>query len=104
MYLAVHAAITLPRLTSLGWWRQLHHYVPVGLVGAISWTVWLVRFTLSRVYRPVPAGYTTHTSGVVPAYREDPDILDRCVESWLSENPTEIIVVPDVADTEVIAR
>jgi len=104
MEVAFHAASTLPRLTSLGGWRQLHHYVPIGLVGALSWTVWLTRFTLSRLYRPVPPGYTTTTSVVVPAYREDPDILDRCLQSWLSENPTEIIVVPDVADTEVIAR
>jgi hyaluronan synthase len=103
MHLAVHAAITLPRLASMGWWRQLHHYVPIGLVGAISWTVWIVRFTLSRVYRPVKPGYTATTSVVIPAYREDPDILGRCLETWLSENPTEIIVVPDVADTEVIA-
>lgn len=104
MPVAVHAAVTLSGLTSLGWWRQLHHYVPIGLVGAISWTVWLVRFSLSRVYRPVKPGYTTTTSVVVPSFREDPDILDRCLASWLSENPTEIIVVPDVADTEVIER
>ena len=70
----------------------------------ILWTVWIVRFTLSRVYRPSPTGYTTTTSVVVPSYREDPDILDRCLQTWLSENPTEVIVVPDVADTEVIAR
>ena len=104
MPLAAHAAITLSGLTSFGWWRQLHHYVPIGLVGAISWTVWLTRFTLSRVYRPVKPGYTATTSVVVPSYREDPDILDRCLTSWLSENPTEIIIVPDVADTEVIER
>jgi cellulose synthase/poly-beta-1,6-N-acetylglucosamine synthase-like glycosyltransferase len=101
---AAYRGISLPRVTSLGWWRQVHHYVPIGLVGAISWTVWLTRFTLSRIYRPVAPGYWTTTSVVVPAYREDPDILDRCLETWLSENPTEIIVVPDVADTEVIAR
>ena len=53
----------------------MHHLVPIGLVGAISWTVWLVRFTLSRMYRPVP-GYMATTSVVVPSYREDPDILD----------------------------
>jgi hyaluronan synthase len=104
MHVAAHAAVTLSQLTSLRWWRQLHHYVPIGLVGALSWTVWLIRFTLSRVYRPVKPGYTATTSVVVPSYREDPDILDRCLTSWLSENPTEIIIVPDVADTEVIER
>ena len=104
MLLVVHAGVTLPRVASLGWWRQLHHYVPIGLVGVLSWSVWLIRFTLSRRYRPVESGYPATTSVVVPAYREDPDILDRCLESWLRENPTEVIVVPDVADTEVIER
>ena len=51
----------------------------------------------------MPAGYRTTTSVVVPSYREDPDILERCLKSWLAENPTEVIVVPDVGDAEVIA-
>jgi cellulose synthase/poly-beta-1,6-N-acetylglucosamine synthase-like glycosyltransferase len=98
------AAFGLPRITSLSWWRQLHHYVPIGLVGVLSWSVWLTRFTLSRFYKPVEPGYVATTSVVVPAYREDPDILDRCLDSWLRENPTEILVVPDVADEDVIRR
>jgi len=105
MYSAfVHAAVELPKVTSPSWWRQLHHWVPIGFIGAISWSVWFFRFTLSRLYRPVPVGYRATTSVVVPAYREDPDILERCLESWLAENPDEVIVVPDVADTEVIRR
>jgi cellulose synthase/poly-beta-1,6-N-acetylglucosamine synthase-like glycosyltransferase len=104
MHQALHVAAGGSQLMSLGWWRHLHHYVPVGLVGLISWTVWLTRFTLSRMYRPVSPGFSATTSVVVPSYREDPDIIGRCVTSWLRENPTEIIVVPDVADTEVIAR
>jgi cellulose synthase/poly-beta-1,6-N-acetylglucosamine synthase-like glycosyltransferase len=99
-----HVAVGLPRVTSLAWWRELHHWVPIGLVGALSWSVWITRFTLSRVYRPLAPGYTASTSVVVPAYREDPDILERCLESWISENPDEIIVVPDLEDTEVIRR
>jgi cellulose synthase/poly-beta-1,6-N-acetylglucosamine synthase-like glycosyltransferase len=65
---------------------------------------WLTRFSLSRLYRPTPDGFTTTTSAVIPAFREDPDILDRCLDSWLAEGPTEIIVVPDVGDHEVIRR
>jgi cellulose synthase/poly-beta-1,6-N-acetylglucosamine synthase-like glycosyltransferase len=98
-----HATSAVPHITSVSWWRQLHHWVPIGLVGAVSWAVWLTRFTLSRVYRPVRPGYQATTSVVVPAYREDPEILARCLDSWLAENPSEVIVVPDVADTEVIA-
>jgi cellulose synthase/poly-beta-1,6-N-acetylglucosamine synthase-like glycosyltransferase len=97
----LHAVIAV---SHVAWWRQLHHMIPVGLVGAVSWTVWLTRFSLSRRYRPVPAGYRATTSVVVPAYREDPDIVERCLRTWLAENPTEIIVVPDLADTAVIGR
>jgi hyaluronan synthase len=90
----------LVRLGSLV--EQYRHLLPLGVVGVISWSVWLLRMTLSRFYRPVPAGYRTTTSVVVPSYREDPDILDRCLESWLREDPTEVIVVPDLADDAVI--
>ena len=79
-----------------------HHWIPIGLVGAVSWLVWITRFSLSRVYRPVPAGYMTTTSVVVPSFREDPEILARCLDTWLAQDPTEIIVVPDVEDTTVI--
>ena len=83
---------------------QLRRFLPLGIVGLLSWSVWLVRVTLSRRYRPVPEGYRTTTSVVVPAYREDPDTIDRCLRSWLAENPTEVIVVPDSDDVEVITR
>jgi cellulose synthase/poly-beta-1,6-N-acetylglucosamine synthase-like glycosyltransferase len=99
----VHALVMLPGVSG-SWWRQLHHWVPIGFVGAISWSVWLIRFTLSRLYRPVPNGYMATTSVVIPSYREDPDILSECLDSWLAENPTEVIVVPDLKDTEVIQR
>ena len=74
------------------------------MVGLVSWSVWLFRVTVSRFYRPVPPGYRTTTSVVVPCYREDPDIFDRCLDSWLAEDPTEVIIVPDVADRAVIGR
>jgi cellulose synthase/poly-beta-1,6-N-acetylglucosamine synthase-like glycosyltransferase len=98
-----YGVVALPRFSTahLG---QLRHLVPLGFVGLISWSVWLLRFTLSRVYRPVPAGFTASTSVVVPSYREDPEILERCLGTWLAEDPTEVIVVPDVEDAGVIAR
>jgi hyaluronan synthase len=76
----------------------------LGIVGLLSWSVWLVRVSLSRRYRPVPIGYRTTTSVVVPAYREDPETIVRCARTWLAEKPTEVIVVPDAGDVEVIAR
>ncbi|MFC4056719.1 glycosyltransferase family 2 protein [Planomonospora corallina] len=43
-------------------------------------------------------------SVVVPSYREDPEILVRCLDSWLSQDPFEVIIVVDVGDTECHAR
>jgi hyaluronan synthase len=83
---------------------QVRRFLPLGIVGLLSWSVWILRVTLSRFYRPVPTGYRTTTSVVVPAYREDPDIISRCLATWLRENPTEVIVVPDLDDHEVIER
>lgn len=89
---------------ALYWLGTYRHLVPLGIVGLLSWSVWTTRVVLSKLYRPVPTGYTTTTSVVVPAYREDPDILIRCLRTWLAEDPTEVIIVPDVEDTEVIDR
>ena len=86
------------------WLNQYRHLLPLGIVGLLSWSVWMIRVTLSKFYRPVQAGYRTTTSVVVPAYREDPDILLRCLRTWLAEEPTEIIIVPDLEDKEVIER
>jgi cellulose synthase/poly-beta-1,6-N-acetylglucosamine synthase-like glycosyltransferase len=89
---------------ALGGADQIRHLLPLGIVGLLSWSVWIVRVTLSKFYRPVPIGYLTTASVVVPSYREDPDTLSRCLQSWLAEDPDEVIVVPDLEDHEVIAR
>ncbi|MFC1410927.1 glycosyltransferase family 2 protein [Streptacidiphilus sp. N1-12] len=84
-------------LTSGNAWRQV---VPLGLAGVIVWVLWLYRAVVSRFASPVVNDYRTSTSVVVPSYREDPEILLRCLESWRSQNPTEIIIVIDTGDTE----
>ncbi|MFF9485886.1 glycosyltransferase family 2 protein [Streptomyces sp. NPDC014676] len=82
-------------------WRDV---MPLGIAGVFVWGLWLYRAVLSRFAKPVVNDYRTTTSVVVPAYREDPDILLDCLETWLAQNPTEVIIVPDVADHEVIRR
>lgn len=91
-------------IASLGGLDQVRHLLPLGIVGLLSWSVWLVRVTLSKFYRPIPVGYRTSASVVVPSYREDPDTLMRCLQSWLAEDPDEVIIVPDIEDVEVIQR
>jgi cellulose synthase/poly-beta-1,6-N-acetylglucosamine synthase-like glycosyltransferase len=80
-------------------------WIPLGLIGILSWSVWLVRRTLSRHgYREVVNDFRTTTSLVVPVYREDADVLERCLHTWLAEGPTEIILVVDDRDDLVLAR
>jgi N-acetylglucosaminyltransferase len=82
-------------------WREM---MPLGLAGIFVWLLWAYRAVASRFAKPVVNDFRTTTSVVVPAYREDPDILLECLDSWLAQNPTEVIIVPDVEDHEVIRR
>ena len=80
-------------------------WIPLGLIGILSWSVWFVRRTLShRGYREVVNDFRTTTSLVVPVYREDADVLERCLRTWLAEGPTEIILVVDDRDDLLLAR
>ena len=80
-----------------GYWRQV---VPLGIAGVLVWSLWFYRFISSRLYKPVVNDFRATTSVLVPSYREDPDILLRCLASWLSQDPDEVIIVVDVADEE----
>jgi cellulose synthase/poly-beta-1,6-N-acetylglucosamine synthase-like glycosyltransferase len=84
--------------------RDWHLLLPIGVVGALSWSIWLIRKVLSARYRPTENDFRTTTSVVVPSFREDPDVLERCLATWLSQGPTEVIVVLDVEDTEAFSR
>jgi N-acetylglucosaminyltransferase len=84
-----------------GSWRDA---APLGVAGIIVWSLWLYRVIGSRLDRPIVNDFRTTTSVVVPSYREDPEILARCVQSWLDNDPTEVIVVVDVADVECQER
>jgi cellulose synthase/poly-beta-1,6-N-acetylglucosamine synthase-like glycosyltransferase len=82
-------------------WRSV---APIAFAGLVVWSLWLYRFALSRLAKPIENDFTTTTSVVVPSYHEDPDILMRCLASWRRQRPTEIIIVLDVADTECYER
>jgi cellulose synthase/poly-beta-1,6-N-acetylglucosamine synthase-like glycosyltransferase len=80
-------------------------WIPLGLIGILSWTVWLVRRTLSHHgYTEIVNDFRTTTSLVVPVYREDADVLERCLRTWLAEGPTEVILVVDDLDDLVLGR
>jgi hyaluronan synthase len=78
--------------------------LPIGVIGILSWSVWGVRKFLSTLYRPTVNDFRTTTSVVVPSFREDPDVLEACLETWLAQDPTEVIVVLDLMDYEARRR
>lgn len=61
--------------------------MPLGIAGVFVWGLRLYRAVPSRFAKPVVNDYRTTTSVVVPAYREDPDILLDRPETWLAQNP-----------------
>jgi N-acetylglucosaminyltransferase len=84
--------------------NRIRYFLPFGLLGLISWSIWLIRWLLSRRYRPTINNFRTTVSVVVPSYREDPDVLIRCLETWLANDPNEVILVVDLDDVEVLER
>jgi hyaluronan synthase len=67
--------------------------------------VWFIRRYLSHHhYREVVNNFRCSTSLVVPVYREDPDVLERCLKTWLAEMPDEIILVVDDHDILLLGR
>lgn len=77
---------------------------PLAVAGTIVWGVWIYRFIVSHRTEPIFSAFRAPTSVVVPSYHEDPDILMQALETWRSQDPTEIIIVLDLADVEAYDR
>jgi hyaluronan synthase len=88
----------------------LYYYVlgtPLGVLGLVRWSFWLVRRIPAVLYRPVPEGARLPISVVVPVYQEDPVVLAAAIESWLDNHVREVVLVIDASDTvcqEVASR
>jgi cellulose synthase/poly-beta-1,6-N-acetylglucosamine synthase-like glycosyltransferase len=74
------------------------YYLPIGLLGVIRWTSWLIRRLPAALYRPWHNDHFEPVSVVVPVYREDPTIFARAIESWLANGVAEVILVIDAGD------
>ena len=83
---------------------QVRAAFPLAVAGLIVWGLWLYRVILSARATPIDNDHTATISVVVPSFHEDPDILMDCLHSWRSQDPDEIIVVLDLADTEAFDR
>ncbi|MFJ4159021.1 glycosyltransferase [Microbacterium testaceum] len=78
--------------------------LPFGYLGIVSWGFWLIRKFLAATARPVRNEFRTTTTVVVPSFHEDPDVLIRCLKTWVRQGPSRIIIVLDVADVEAQRR
>jgi hyaluronan synthase len=83
------------------WW----YYVlstPLGVLGLVRWTLWLVRRVPAVLYAPAGGGYRLPLSVVVPVYQEKPTVFARAIESWLANRVEEVILVID--DTDLVSQ
>lgn len=85
------------------WLEELWYLIPFGIAGLLSWATWGLRWVVSRQYQPIQNDFRTTTSVIVPSYREDPDVTLRCLETWLRDEPDEIIMVVDVDDKDMLS-
>jgi len=80
-------------------------YFPLGTIGIYRWSIWIIKKIVAKKYRPVTEnGYSNTLSIVVPVYNEDPNVFQKALESWISNNPDEIIAVIDHTDRVCIER
>lgn len=103
------ASADLPTFPSIwqsisDFWGTVSPFFPLAIAGTIVWALWLYRVILSARTPAIESDFRTTTSVIVPSFHEDPDILMRCLETWRLQNPTEIIIVLDVADLEAYDR
>jgi cellulose synthase/poly-beta-1,6-N-acetylglucosamine synthase-like glycosyltransferase len=78
-------------------------FFPFGLGALFAWGIWLYRRTVAHRVGPIGGNYRTSVSVVVPVYGEDPALLSDCLNTWLAEDPDELILVVDTGDVQCAA-
>jgi hyaluronan synthase len=74
-------------------------FIPLGIIGSMTWSLWAVRRFYGATYKPFQGAFTATTSAVVPVYMEDPEVLLQAIESYLENKVGEVILVVDYKDT-----
>ena len=94
-----------PEAVALSHWLYIPHflYLPLGILGAVRWSCWLVHRIPAAFYRPMVTGHREAMTVVTPVYEEDPVLFRRALESWLVNDVSEVICVVDVTDERCTA-
>ena len=82
---------------------QLRAAFPLAVAGVIVWALWLYRVILSAAGQADRQRLPHHDlgGGAVLSARTRTSCM-RCLRNWLAQDPTEVIIVLDVADTEAL--
>jgi hyaluronan synthase len=75
-------------------------WLPFGFLGMIAWSVWLGRRGLTALYRPVANDHREPVTVVAPCFREDPEILEQAVGTWLAAGADDVVLVFPVDEDE----
>jgi hyaluronan synthase len=94
------ASITLPGQEG----RVAGLWLPFGFLGVIAWAVWIGRRFLTALYAPTANDHREPVTVVAPAFREDPDVLESAVATWLRAGADEIVLVLPDDEPENVAR
>ena len=65
----------------------------LGIFGLTFWTLFILRKLLGFQYKPYVKKHKASVAVVIPAYNEDPKIIEQVYQSIKNNNPEEIIVV-----------
>jgi hyaluronan synthase len=77
--------------------------LPLGLLGAVRWTTWLLRRVPAALYRPFLADVDEPLTVVVPVYQEDAAVLSRALATWRQPGVAEVVLVIDATDAAGLA-
>jgi len=84
--------------------RLFSLWLPFGFLGLIAWTVWLGRRFLTSFYRPIVNDHWEEASVVAPCFREEPEILEAAVRTWLLAGAYQVVLVFPEDDNYALAR
>ncbi len=83
----------LTYLLELRAWLQTGRVYPFAVFMTLVWSLWLLRVTLARFYRPWTRRWDTTTSVVVPVVDEAVELFRYVLARIVAQQPTEVIVV-----------
>lgn len=74
-------------------WFQTGRVYPFAVFMTLVWSLWLLRVTLGRFYRPARRHWDATTSVVIPVVDEAEDLFSFVLGRIVAQRPTEVIVV-----------